>query len=139
MSLHGAGNPQAVDVKPAACFNGHPCVFRRNIFNKALSALLAAIKDKSLIKSLLQPLLFRKSLLAGHGAADMIPVDVFFCYMDIFHRSSPDFLHIYCIISRSKAHYFDSCGLFRATPPEASAFLGEGHFKPEFVCTMFKI
>ena len=124
MSLHGAGNPQAVDVKPAACFNGHPCVFRRDIFDKALSALLAAIKDKSLIKSLLQPLLFCKSLLAGHGTADVLLINVLFRDMDIFHRSSPDFLHVYCIISRSKAHYFDSCGLFRATHPEASAFLG---------------
>ena len=98
VSLHGAGNPKAVDIKPASCFNGHPCVFRLNIFDKALSTLLTAIKDKSLIKALLQPLLFCKSLLAGHGAADMLPVDVFFCYMDIFHRSSPDFLHVYCII-----------------------------------------
>ena len=109
MSLQGAGNPQTVDVKPAACFNGHPCVFRRNIFDKALSALLAAIKDKSLIKSLLQPLFFCKSLLAGHGTADVLLVDVLFCDMDIFHRSSPDFLHIYCMISGSKASDFDAC------------------------------
>ena len=101
MSLQRAGNPQAVDVKPAVCFNGHPCIFRRNIFDKTLSALFTAIKDKSLIKSLLQPLLFCKSLLAGHGAADVLLVNVLFRDMDIFHRSSPDFLHVYCIILAS--------------------------------------
>ena len=62
--FHRARDPQAVDVEPAVSLDGHPCVFRRDIFDKALAALLAAVKDQSLVKALLQPFLFGKALLA---------------------------------------------------------------------------
>ena len=102
MSLHGAGHPEAVNVEIAVCLNRHPGVFSRNIFNKAFPAFLAAIENKSIIKALSQPFLFCNTLLAGHGAADMFLVNIFFCDTNIVH---PFFL------------------LIKTAVPAASAFL----------------
>ena len=92
MPLHGAGDPETIDVEPAVCLNRHPGVFCRDVFDEALSPLLAAVKDKALVKALPQPLLFGKALLAGHGAADVLPVNVFFGDVDIVHSLSAFFL-----------------------------------------------
>ena len=83
--FHRAGDPQAVDVEIPLGFNRHPCVFRRNVLNKALAPLLASVKDKALVKSLLEPFLFGHALLPGHGAADMLLVDIVFRDPDIVH------------------------------------------------------
>ena len=88
VSFHRTGNPQAVDIEKALRLDRHPCIFRRDVFDKALAALLAPIKDKPLVKPLFQPFLFFKALLAGHGAADVLLVNVFFCDADIIHRKS---------------------------------------------------
>ena len=85
VSLHGAGDPQAVDIEIPRRFNGHPGVFCRNVLDKALAPLLTAVKDKPLGKAPFQPLFFHKALFAGHGAADVLLVDVFFRDSDIVH------------------------------------------------------
>ena len=84
--LHGTGYPKAVNVEITVCLNRHPCVFRRNVFDKAFAAFLTAIENKSIIKALPQPFLFCGALLAGHGAADMFLVNIFFCDPNIVHR-----------------------------------------------------
>ena len=89
MPLHGTGDPQAVDIKPACRINGHPCVFCRDVLDKAFAALRTAVKDKPLLKSLLKPFLLGKALFAGHGTTDVFLVDVFFCDSDILHLVVP--------------------------------------------------
>ena len=74
------------NVEIAVCLNRHPCVFSRNVFDKAFAAFLTAIENKSIIKALLEPFLFCNTLLAGHGAADMLLVNIFFCDPNIVHR-----------------------------------------------------
>ena len=86
MPFHCACDPQAVDIEISLCLNGHPCVFCGNVFDKALAALLAAVKNKPLVKALPEPFLFYQALLAGHCAADVFFVYVFFCNMDVIHR-----------------------------------------------------
>ena len=61
VTLHGTGDPQAVDIKPACRFNGHPCVFCRDVLDKAFAALCAAVKNKPLLKALLEPCLLYTS------------------------------------------------------------------------------
>ena len=39
------------------------------------------------VETLLEPLFFRKALLAGHGTADMFLVDVLFSDVDVAHFS----------------------------------------------------
>ena len=78
MAFHGAGYPQAVDVDIALGFDGHPRVLRRDVLDKALAPLLAPVKHKTLAKPLLEPFLFGHALLARHGAADMLGVNVVF-------------------------------------------------------------
>ena len=87
--FHGTGDPQAVDVQPAVRCNGHPCVFCRDVLDKALAALNTAVENKSLSKALLEPFFFCKALLAGHRAADMLLVDVLFGDLDVVHRWPP--------------------------------------------------
>lgn len=65
--LHGAGDPQAVDIEIPRRFNGHPGVFCRNVLDKALAPLLTAVKDKPLGKAPFQPLFFHKALFAIHA------------------------------------------------------------------------
>ena len=88
VSLHGAGDPQAVNIKIPVRVDGHPGVFRRYVLDEALAPLLAAVKDQPLVKALFHPLFLGKALLAGHGAADVLAVDVFFGDADIVHDSS---------------------------------------------------
>ena len=88
MSLHGTGYPKAINVEIAVCLYRHPCVFSRNVFDKAFTALLTEIENKSIIEALSHPLLFCDALLARHGAADMFLINIFFCNPDIVHRSS---------------------------------------------------
>ena len=89
VTLHGAGDPQAVDIKPACRINGHPCVFCRDVLDKALAPLCAAVKNKPLLKALLEPFLLGKALFAGHGTTDMFLVDVFSGNSDIIHLAIP--------------------------------------------------
>ena len=89
VTFQGAGDPQTADIKPACRFNGHPCVFCRDVLDKAFAALRTAVKNKPLLKSLLKPFLLGKALFAGHGTTDVFLVDVFFCDSDILHRSVP--------------------------------------------------
>ena len=77
MSLHGTGNPQAVDIEVSFRFDGHPGVLPGDVLYKALAPFLTSVKDKALRKPLLQPLLFYNTLLVGHGTADVLPIDVF--------------------------------------------------------------
>ena len=44
VTFQSTGDPQTVDIKVAVRLNGNPCVFRRNVLDKALAALLAAVK-----------------------------------------------------------------------------------------------
>ena len=83
--LQGAGDPQTVDIKPACRINGHPCVFCRDVLDKAFAPLRTAVKNKPLLKSLLEPFLLSKALFAGHGTADVFLVDVFLGNSDIVH------------------------------------------------------
>jgi len=87
--FQGAGDPQAVDVQIACRFNGHPCVFCRDVLDKAFAALCTAVKNKPLLKALLEPFLLGKALLTGHGTTDVFLVDVFFCDSDILHLVVP--------------------------------------------------
>ena len=87
--LHRAGDPQTVDIKPACRINGHPCVFCRDVLDKAFAALCTAVKNKPLLKALLEPFLLGKALFAGHGTTDVLLVDVFFCDSDILHLPVP--------------------------------------------------
>ena len=89
MPFHGTGDPQAVDVQPAVRCNGHPCVFCRDVLDKALATLNTAVENKPLGKALLEPLFFGKALLTGHRAADMLLVDVLFGDLDVVHRWPP--------------------------------------------------
>ena len=92
--FHGAGDPQAVDIEIPVRFDRHPCVFRRYVFDEALAAFLTAVKNKPLVKPLLEPFLFYKALLAGHGTADMLLVDVLSCDPDIIHFEAPNSLSL---------------------------------------------
>ena len=87
--FQGAGDPQAVDVQIAIGINGHPCVFCRDVLDKALAALCTAVKDKSLLKALLEPFFLGKALFAGHGTTDVFLVDVFLGNSDIVHLAVP--------------------------------------------------
>ena len=87
MAFHGAGNPQAVNVEVSLRLNGNPCVLRRDIFDEALAPLPAPVKDKSLRKPLPEPFLLDKALFAGHGAADVLSIDVVLGDPNIVHES----------------------------------------------------
>ena len=87
MSFHGTGDPQAVDADIPLRLDGHPGVFRRNVLDEALPPFLTAVKNKSFGKPLFEPLFLCKALLAGHGAANMLLVDVVFRDADIVHAS----------------------------------------------------
>ena len=89
MAFHRTENPQAVDVKPVIRLNGHSCIFCWDIFDKAFSTLLTAVKNKPLIEALLQPFLFGKALFARHGTTDVFFVDIFFRNIDVVHRLFP--------------------------------------------------
>ena len=49
VTFQGTGDPQTVDIKPACCINGYPCVFCRDVLDKALAALCAAVENKPLL------------------------------------------------------------------------------------------
>ena len=90
MSLHETRYPEAVDVEIAVCLNRHPCVFSRNVFDKAFTAFFTAIENKSVIKALPQPFLFCDTLLAGHGTADMLRINILLRNLNVIHSiSSP--------------------------------------------------
>ena len=55
-------------------------------FALSFTAFLTAIETKPIIKALPQLFLFCEALLAGHGAADMFLVNIFFCDPNIVHR-----------------------------------------------------
>ena len=85
------GDPEAVDVQTALRLNGQPGVFRRDVFNEAFAALHAAAENQSFVKALFEPFLFCQALLAGHGTADVLLVDVLFRDADIVHSRSLPF------------------------------------------------
>ena len=89
VAFHGAGNPQAVNVEVSLRLNGKPCVLRRDIFDEALAPLPAPVKDKFLRKPLPEPFLLDKALFAGHGAADVLSIDVVLGDPNIIHGSPP--------------------------------------------------
>ena len=89
MAFHGAGDPQAVNVEVSLRLNGNPCVLRRDIFDEALAPLPTPVKDKSLRKPLPEPFLLDKALFAGHGAADVLSIDVVLGDPNIVHGSPP--------------------------------------------------
>ena len=89
MPLHGAGDPQAVDVKIPRRVNGNPGVLRRNVLDEALPPFLAPVENQPLREPLLEPCLFPDALLARHGAADVFGVDVFVGDSDVTHTVSP--------------------------------------------------
>lgn len=76
MAFHRTGNPQAVDVKPVICLNGHPCIFCWDIFDKAFSTLHTAVKNKPLIEALLQPF-FLARLCLPDMAQQMCSLSIF--------------------------------------------------------------
>ena len=86
------GDPEAVDVQTALRLHGQPGVFRRDVFNKAFAALHAAAENQPFVKALFEPFLFCQALLAGHGTADVLLVDVLFRDADIVHSRSLSFL-----------------------------------------------
>ena len=55
-------------------------------FALSFTAFLTAIETKAIIKALPQLFLFCEALLAGHGAADMFLVNIFFCDPNTVHR-----------------------------------------------------
>ena len=55
-------------------------------FALSFTAFLTAIETKPIIKALPQLFLFCEALLAGHGAADMFLVNIFFCDPNTVHR-----------------------------------------------------
>ena len=87
MTFQRTSHPQTVDINPSVSIDRHPCVFRRNIFDEAFASFLATIKDETFVETLLEPLFFRKTLLAGHGTADMFLVNVLFSDVDVTHFS----------------------------------------------------
>ena len=95
VSLHRSGDPQAVDVDIAVRLQWNPRVFRRNVFDEALAAFLTPVKYQPFIESLLHPFLFAKALLAGHGAADMLPIDILSGDADVVHAMRPPFKLIF--------------------------------------------
>ena len=113
--FQGAGDPQTVDIKPACRFNGHPCVFCRDVLDKAFAALCTAVKNKPLLKSLLKPFLLGKALFAGHGTTDVFLVDVFFCDSDILHRSVP--LYPYAFSDTATFLFLAAAYRIRPSPP----------------------
>ena len=74
--LQGTRDPQAVDVELAFRPDGNPLVLRREILYEALAPLLAPVKNQALLQALPEPRLLEEALLAGHAAADVLPVDV---------------------------------------------------------------
>ena len=76
-------------------------------YDKTFATLCATIKNKSIIKALSQPFLFCNTLPAGHGAADMFLVNIFFCDPNIFHP-----LFLQC--SQFYFPFSHECGFYRA-------------------------
>ena len=108
VTFQGTGDPQTVDIKPACCINGYPCVFCRDVLDKAFAALCTAVKNKSLLKALLEPFFFGEALFAGHGTTDVFPVDVFFGNSDIVHRSTLPYLCTFHTFSGTVSSSFPS-------------------------------
>ena len=95
MSLEGTGHPQTVNVHISIRLNRNPGVFRRDIFDKALTAFHTLQKNKSLIKSVCQPGLLRRNLhilIIGNGTADVLLFQIILCDSDIFHTITPSLL-----------------------------------------------
>ena len=95
--LQGAGNPEAIDIEVSFRFDGHPGILPGNILNETLAPFLAPVKHKPLRKPLLQPLLFHNTLLIGHGAADVLPINVFVCNAQVVHIHPPTAGAPFCI------------------------------------------
>ena len=74
-----------------------------------------AVKNKSLLKSLLKPFLLGKALFAGHGTTDVFLVDVFFCDSDILHRSVP--LYPYAFSGTATFLFLAAAYRIRPSPP----------------------
>ena len=88
MPLHRACHPQAVDVHIPFRPNGNPGHFRRNVLNEAFPPLGTFQEYQAVPEPLCQPRLFGDNLhipVTGNGAADMLLLNIFFCYPDIFH------------------------------------------------------
>ena len=124
VTFQGTGDPQTVDIKPACCINGYPCVFCRDVLDKAFAALCTAVKNKSLLKALLEPFFLGKALFAGHGTTDVFPVDVFFGNSDIVHRSTLPYLCTFSYLLRHSDLFVFGCGL---SHPSIAAHQGS-HF-----------
>ena len=88
MSLHRTCDPQAIYIDITVSLDRYPCILCRNIFDEALPAFLAPIKNKPLVKPLFHPFFLRNALFARHCAADVLVVYIVFCDPYVIHLSS---------------------------------------------------
>ena len=127
VTFQGTGDPQTVDIKPACCINGYPCVFCRDVLDKAFAALCTAVKNKSLLKALLEPFFLGKALFAGHGTTDVFPVDVFFGNSDIVHRSTLPYLCTFSYLLRHSFFQFSICAAEHFSDTATFSFLAAAY------------
>lgn len=64
---------------------GTHAFFSWDVFNEAFAPLLAAVKYQTFRKAFFHPCFLLLALLAGHGAADMFVINIFFCDSDVVH------------------------------------------------------